>query len=91
MAREIGCASSAQSPTTSPWSPEDFTAARTPQGSIHDGLWYVSERENMPIDDCCWIVLPDKAVARGIPVSNPIHEPNTLEEFRSQSNPENES
>jgi hypothetical protein len=62
-------------------SPEDFTASRAPQGSIHDGLWYVSEREDMPIDDCCWIVLPDNAVARGIPVSNPIHEPSTSKSF----------
>jgi hypothetical protein len=52
-----------------------------PQGSIHNDLWYVSEREDMPIDDCCWIVLPNYTVARGIPVSDPIHGPSTLEEL----------
>jgi hypothetical protein len=51
---------------------------------MHDGLFYVSERnfDEMPIDDCVWIVFPDGFVARGIPVSNPIHPPTPADELR---------
>ena len=72
-------------------SPDDLRASRAPRASVHDGLWYVSEREDMPIDDCCWIVLPDNTVTRGIPVSNPIHESSSLEELRAQHNTKQES
>ena len=67
--------------------PESYVASLAPQGSLHEGLWYVSERdgEQMPIDDCVWIVFPDGFVARGIPVGNPIHPPSPLEELRPRT------
>lgn len=36
---------------------------------MHGGLWYVSEcdPEEMPIDDCVWIVFSDGCVTRGFP------------------------
>jgi hypothetical protein len=64
--------------------PQQYLASRAPAGSVHDGLWYVSERDfaEMPIDDCVWIVFPDGHVTRGIPVGNPIHPPTPPEELR---------
>ena len=64
--------------------PQQYRASRAPAGSIHDGLWYVSERnfEEMPIDDCVWIVFNDGLVTRGIPVGNPINPPTPPEELR---------
>ncbi len=63
---------------------QSYEASPVPQGSIHEGLWYVSERDGreMPIDDCVWIVFPDGFVARGIPVGNPIHPPTPPDELR---------
>ncbi|QZT60274.1 hypothetical protein [Mycolicibacterium austroafricanum] len=68
-------------------SPQQYQATEAPQGSVHDGLCYVSEIdvEVMPIDDCVWIVFPDGFVARGIPVGNPIHTPSSPAELRGQS------
>jgi len=64
--------------------PSSYDGHPAPPGSIHDGLWYVSERDGreMPIDDCVWIVFPDGLVARGIPVGNPIHPPTRPQELR---------
>lgn len=64
--------------------PESFDASPAPRGSMHEGLWYVCERdgEQMPIDDCVWIVFPDGVVGRGIPVGNPIHPPTIVGELR---------
>ncbi|MDP7724172.1 hypothetical protein [Mycobacterium sp. TY814] len=63
--------------------PQSYEAWRAPQGSIHDGLWYVQERdvEQILIDDCVWIVFPDGLVTRGIPVGNPINSPTTLDQL----------
>lgn len=56
---------------------------------MHEGLWYVSERdfEEMPIDDCVWIVFPDGLVARGVPVGNPINPPTPPDELRREDDP----
>jgi hypothetical protein len=64
--------------------PQQYRASRAPAGSVHDGLWYVSERDfaEMPIDDSTWIVFPDGHVTRGIPVGNPINPPTPLERLR---------
>ncbi len=64
--------------------PQQFRASPAPLGSIHEGLWYVSERDaaRMPVDDCVWIVFPDGHVTRGIPVGHPIHPPTPPEELR---------
>lgn len=65
-------------------SPHSYTAHQAPAGSIHDGLWYVSERDarEMPIDDSVWIVFSDGCVTRGIPVGNPINPPTPPESLR---------
>ena len=65
-------------------SPQQFEAHIAPQGSVHDGLWYVNERDigAMLIDDCVWIVFPDNTVTRGIPVGNPIHPPTPPNQLR---------
>lgn len=67
--------------------PQQYRASRAPAGSIHEGLWYVSERDfdEMPIDDCTWIVFPDGFVTRGIPVGNPVNPPTTPDELRPRS------
>ncbi|MCP9274878.1 hypothetical protein [Mycolicibacterium arenosum] len=64
--------------------PHCYTAHQAPAGSMHDGLWYVSEcdPEEMPIDDCVWIVFSDGCVTRGIPVGNPINSPTPPESLR---------
>ncbi len=64
--------------------PRSYEVSPAPRGSIHEGPWYVSEcnGEEMPIDDCVWIVLADGFVARGIPVGNPIHPPTPPDELR---------
>ena len=65
---------------------ERYGASQAPSGSMHDGLWYVSERhvEDLNIDDCVWIVFSDGLVTRGIPVGNPIHPSTPLEALRRQ-------
>lgn len=65
-------------------SPHSYTAHQAPAGSMHDGLWYVSERDarEMPIDDSVWIVFSDGRVTRGIPVGNPINPPTPPESLR---------
>ena len=65
-------------------SPHSYTAHQAPAGSMHDGLWYVSERDarEMPIDDSVWIVFLDGCVTRGIPVGNPINPPTPPESLR---------
>ena len=67
--------------------PQSYAASAAPQGSIHQGLWYISERDGteMPIDDCVWIVFPDGFVARGIPVGNPIHPPTPPDELHPRT------
>lgn len=67
--------------------PQSYEASPAPQGSIHEDFWYVSERngEEMPIDDCVWIVLPDGFVASGIPVGNPIHPPTPPDELHQRT------
>jgi hypothetical protein len=64
--------------------PQSYEASPAPPDSIHEDLWYVSERDGteMPIDDCVWIVFPDGLVARGIPVGNPINPPTPVDELR---------
>jgi hypothetical protein len=44
---------------------------------VHEGIWYVSERDvmSMLVDDCVWMVQPDGGVTRAVPVGNPIHPP----------------
>ena len=44
----------------------------------------------MPFADCRPIVMPDNTVTRGIPVSNPIQGPSSLEGLSSQHNTERE-
>ena len=65
-------------------SPQEFEAQIAPPGSLHDGLWYVQERDfgAMLIDDCVWIVFPNNTVARGIPVGKPIHPPTPPDQLR---------
>lgn len=64
--------------------PQSYAATAAPTASMHEGLWYVSERngEDMPIDDCVWIVFADGFVARGIPVGNPINPPTQPDDLR---------
>ena len=64
--------------------PQRYRASQAPQESLHDGLWYVSERDTgeMLIDDCTWIVFPDGLVTRGVPVGNPISLPTPPDELR---------
>lgn len=61
--------------------PEDYRAWRAPRGSVHDGVWYLEERDGdkIMIDDCVWMVLPDGRVTRAIPVGNPISPPSDLD------------
>lgn len=64
--------------------PQSYEATPAPTASMHEGLWYVSERngEDMPTDDCVWIVFADGFVARGIPVGNPINPPTQPDDLR---------
>ena len=67
--------------------PQQYRASLAPAGSVHDGLWYVSEvdEEQRPIAACVWIVFPDGFVARGIAVGSPINPPTPPEELRPRA------
>lgn len=63
----------------------DYEASRAPAGSIHHGVWYVSEADgNVMIDNCVWMVLPSGKVTRDIPVGNPIVDASPLDVLESE-------
>ena len=52
----------------------DFVAKEAPRDSVHEGIWYVWERESC-VDDCVWIVVRYGWVTRAIPTGHPFTPP----------------